>query len=253
MTWFHKTGSLAEYLAVDETVAAVFSPDLLSDQEAAAMPLVGLTSLSSLVHQAGVSAGKRVLVLGGSSATGMMGLQIARAYGASRIVTTCSPRNAELVARLGATKVIDYRRDDVWRVIKESGERFDVIYDTVGAGRSTWEGASSGGLAEGGQLVTITGDVQREMDLTELFTRGYHIVSRKLWCWLWLGGAGYHMYTQPSGSHADLLELDRLVAHGQLEVVLDQQFNFEIEQVKSAFDYLMTGHASGKVVISMIR
>jgi alcohol dehydrogenase len=77
MTWVHKTGSLAEYLAIDESAINVV-PGSVSIQEAAALPLVGLTSFASLVTLGGLRQGKdqRVLVRGGSSATGMMALQL---------------------------------------------------------------------------------------------------------------------------------------------------------------------------------
>lgn len=61
------------------------------------------------------------------------------------------------------------------------------------AGRYVWEGAASGALAPGGQLVTITGDTQGVFSIPELLTRGYQLVSRKLYCWLVIGGgASYH-------------------------------------------------------------
>lgn len=77
MTWVHKTGSLSEYLAIDESAVNVV-PKELTPQEAAALPLVAHTSYSSLVTMGGLRPGKKqkVLVLGGSSATGMMALQL---------------------------------------------------------------------------------------------------------------------------------------------------------------------------------
>jgi NADPH:quinone reductase-like Zn-dependent oxidoreductase len=184
MTWVHKTGSLAEYLAIDESAINVI-PDAITAQEAAALPLVAHTSYSSLVTMGGLRKGsnQRVLVLGGSSATGMMALQLAKAYGAAHIASTCSPRNDELVKSLGADETVNYREDDVFDVMRKAGKSFDIIYDTVGAGVSVWEGAAgtpigdhhtdtAGVLAPGGQLVTITGDIQRTLDITDLLTRG---------------------------------------------------------------------------------
>jgi NADPH:quinone reductase-like Zn-dependent oxidoreductase len=77
MTWVHKTGSLAEYLAIDESAINIV-PDSISSQEAAALPLVTHTSYASLVTLGGLAMGKqqRVLVLGGGSATGMMAVQL---------------------------------------------------------------------------------------------------------------------------------------------------------------------------------
>jgi len=250
MAWVHKTGSLAEYLAVDESVINVV-PEGMSSQEAAAMPLVAHTSFSSLVTVGGLRRGshQKVLVLGGSSATGMMALQISKAYGAASVVTTCSPHNEALVKSLGADKALNYRDQDIFERMRATGTSFDIIYDTVGAGLSVWEGAASGVLAPGGQFVTITGDVQRTLDLQDLLTRGYQIVTRKLYCLLALGGAGYHQYTQPGGNAAELAVLDRLVEEGALKAVVDRSYEFSLEQIQSAFAYLQAGHARGKVVV----
>lgn len=87
----------------------------------------------------------------------------AKAYGASHIASTCSPRNDELVKSLGADETVNYRENDVFDVMRKAGKQFDIIYDTVGAGKAVWDGAASGVLAQGGQLVTITGDVQRTL------------------------------------------------------------------------------------------
>ena len=122
------------------------------------------------------------------------------------------------------------------------------VTDTVGTGRSVWDGASGGALAPGGQLVTITGDVQRTLDIHDLLARGYQIVTRKLHCMV-VASCGYHQYTQPGGDDVDLRVLGSLVEQGALKVVIDREYKFELEQVKDAFKYLMAGHASGKVVI----
>lgn len=254
MAWVHKTGTLAEYLAVDESAVNAV-PRGMSSQEAAAMPLVAHTSFSALVTIGGLRRGEnqRVLVLGGSSATGMMALQISKAYGAASVVTTCSPRNEALVKSLGADETLNYREHDVFERMRAAERSFDIIYDTVGAGLSVWQGAASGVLAPGGQLVTITGDVQRTLDLQDLLTRGYQIVTRKLYCLLALGGAGYHQYTQPGGNSAELAVLDKLVEEGALKAVVDRSYEFSLEQILSAFAYLQAGHASGKLVVDVRR
>jgi len=66
-----------------------------------------------------------------------------------------------------------------------------------------------------------------------------------------LGGGGYHQYTQPGGDEAALVVLDALVQTGKLRAVVDKAYGFELQQVKEAFAYLMTGHARGKVVINI--
>jgi NADPH:quinone reductase-like Zn-dependent oxidoreductase len=136
MSWVWKTGSLAEYMSIDESAINVV-PKGMTEQEAAALPLVGHTSFSSLVTMGGLRhhGKQRVLVLGGSSATGMMAIQLAKAYGASRIASTCSPRNVDLVKALGADETINYREENVFDIMRGRGEAFDIIYDTVGEWR----------------------------------------------------------------------------------------------------------------------
>jgi len=253
MTWFYKTGSLAEYLAVDEEAVAVPHPKSrhLSHVEAAAVPLVSLTSYSSLVNLAGIKAGSNVLVLGGSSATGQAAIQIAKAFQAAQITTTASPRNFKLVTSLGATAVVDYRAEDVFEVLRNQGKTVDIVYDTIGGGAAVWENATAGGgcgvLAPGVQFVTITGDVQRQLDIVDLLSRGYQIATRNFHTLLNCGLGRYHQYTQPSGSQ-DLLAIRELPGYA---VAVDKVFRFELEDVKKAFAYLMTGHARGKVVVKM--
>jgi NADPH:quinone reductase-like Zn-dependent oxidoreductase len=155
------------------------------------------------------------------------------------------------VRSLGADETVNYQDQDVFEVMQTAGKTFDIIYDTVGAGVSVWEGAAAGALAKGGHLITITGDIQRNFDLTDLLSRGYQIVTRSFYCLLFNGGGGYHQYTQPGGSQADLIVLDTLVREGKLKGVVDRTYNFELSPVKEAFKYLMTGHARGKVVINV--
>ena len=89
MTPVFATGTLSEFIAVSEQFVSVV-PASTSDQHAAALPLVSLTSYNSLVTVGGLKLGSRVLILGGSSATGMMAVQIAKALGAKTIVATWS-------------------------------------------------------------------------------------------------------------------------------------------------------------------
>ena len=89
MTPIYKTGTLSEFIAISESVANLI-PDSISPQHAAALPLVSLTSYNSLVTVGRLKSGSRVLILGGSSATGIMAVQISKALGAKVIVTTWS-------------------------------------------------------------------------------------------------------------------------------------------------------------------
>ncbi|GAA5519789.1 Zinc-type alcohol dehydrogenase-like protein SA1988 [Demequina sediminis] len=118
-------GSCGEAAVADASRLAL-KPRSLTFTEAAAVPMGALTALHGL-EKARVPAGASVLVLGASGGVGHFAVQIAKALGAGRVVAVCADRNADWVAGLGADRVIAYDREDV----RDCGERFDVVFDTV--------------------------------------------------------------------------------------------------------------------------
>jgi len=120
-------GGNASHIRLDENGVLMPKPDSLSHEEAAVMSDGMATSLNFLREVAGLRAGEKVLILGASGSLGTAAVQIAAAMGAE-VTGTCSARNAGLVASLGAAHVIDYNAED----FTASGERYDVIYDTLG-------------------------------------------------------------------------------------------------------------------------
>ncbi|MCR3713752.1 zinc-dependent alcohol dehydrogenase family protein [Citrobacter freundii] len=124
-------GSLAQYAAVDADLIAR-KPANLSMREAAALPLVFLTAWEGLVDRAGVKAGDKVFVQGGSGGVGHMVIQLARIFGAD-VWASGSAEKQEMIASFGATP-INYREKNVDECVSEytAGKGFDIIYDTVG-------------------------------------------------------------------------------------------------------------------------
>lgn len=120
-------GAYAEYAAVAERVAA-HKPANMSDEEAAAVPLAGLTALQALRDEGHFAAGQRVLINGASGGVGTYAVQIAKVLGASSIVGVCSARNADLVKSLGCDRVIDYQQQD----FTQDATKYDVVFDAVG-------------------------------------------------------------------------------------------------------------------------
>ena len=107
------------------------------------MPLAGLTSLTSLRSFGHLTKGSRVLILGGTTANGIMAIQLAKAYGGAAVIAvTASAKGAALATKLGATTVVDYRERDVFAVMRAKKQRFDLIYETVDAGEAAWNGAA---------------------------------------------------------------------------------------------------------------
>jgi NADPH:quinone reductase-like Zn-dependent oxidoreductase len=141
-----RDGADAEYVAVRATELAP-KPATLTFTEAAAVPLSALTAWQALFDQGDLQAGQRVLIHGGAGGVGSFAVQLARWRGA-HVAATASARDAELVRKLGAAEVIDYRV----RRFEEAVADMDLVFDTVGG--ETWE-RSWDVLRPGGRLVSI--------------------------------------------------------------------------------------------------
>ena len=126
----HRFGTYAQFVCWPEDRLLATRPANLTDEEAAAIPYGGLLALHFL-RRAGVRAGQRVLIYGASGAVGTSAVQLARHFGA-QVTAVCSAANADLVASLGATTVIDYRSED----FTEQAARYDLILDAVGKRKS---------------------------------------------------------------------------------------------------------------------
>jgi NADPH:quinone reductase-like Zn-dependent oxidoreductase len=128
-------GSCAEYIQVPLHQVAK-SPQQWSMEEAAAMPLVGLTAWQALSPCIAPEKSSRVLIIGGSGGTGHVALQVAKALGAHDIVTICSTRNIDFCKECGATQVLDYTQSedimqDLQQLVSRQQQQFDVILDCV--------------------------------------------------------------------------------------------------------------------------
>ena len=122
-----KTGAFAEYVCVKQDKAIALKPASVTFDEAASVPIAGLTALQALRDKGKVQPGDAVLINGSSGGVGTFAVQIAKSLGAN-VTGVCSTRNLEMVRSLGADNVIDYTKDDVTK----GDQRFDVIIDNVG-------------------------------------------------------------------------------------------------------------------------
>eukprot|EP00475_Leptophrys_vorax_P018629 TRINITY_DN2550_c0_g1_i1.p1 TRINITY_DN2550_c0_g1~~TRINITY_DN2550_c0_g1_i1.p1 ORF type:complete len:363 (-),score=105.22 TRINITY_DN2550_c0_g1_i1:93-1139(-) len=239
MGHFSETGTCAEYYRTWEKYLSI-KPANIGFKQAAAIPLVALTSWQALYSQATVAEGNRVLVLGASGGTGLAAVQIAKAANA-RVVGVCSGKNAELVTSHGADEVIDYTQQNWWDVLR--GQEFDIVYDTVG-GYETWTN-SWHVLKKNGHFVTICGDSQEKpMSVGEIVGTVSRVAGRKFWSMF--STPNYYNFAT-STNFQDLDKISALVADNKFKLPLDSEYS--LNQTADALLRNKTSRAVGKVIV----
>jgi len=238
-----RIGSFAEAIAIAESDIAP-KPASLDMVQAASVPLVGLTAWQAFVDRAKLRPGQKVLIHAGSGGVGTLAIQIAKHLGAL-VATTTSTANVEWVKALGADAVIDYRKQDFTKLIRD----YDVVLDTLGGGTLA---RSVGVLRTGGKIISISGPPDpafaKEIGANWLLTVAMFFMSLGIRLRADARRVGYEFFfMRPSGQQ--LRELTKLIDAGKLKPVVDRVFPFS--QAKAAFDYLEKGHAKGKIVLKM--
>jgi NADPH:quinone reductase-like Zn-dependent oxidoreductase len=212
----------AEYRTIAETGPIVLKPDNLSFEEAASLPFGGSTALDFL-RRAGIRAGDKMLVIGASGAVGTALVQLARHFGAS-VTGVTSAGNLDLVASLGADRVIDYGKQD----FLESPETYDLIADTVGA---TSFARCKHALREKGRLLKVAGG------LSDLFSP----------LWASMTGNKRVIAGQAEERPEYVQQLADLAKAGALRPVIDRRYDFA--QMAEAHAYVETRLKRGSVVV----
>jgi NADPH:quinone reductase-like Zn-dependent oxidoreductase len=225
-------GSFAE-VAVAEADKLVPKPARLSFEEAAAVPVSGVTALQAL-RKAQVRAGQSVLVIGASGGVGTLAVQMGKALGA-RVTGVAGAGKRELVSSIGADEVIDYTRED----FTDGSRRWDVIIDT--AGRRPLRKLRRAMTAKG-SLVIVGGDGGGRW--TGGFFRG---MIRGPLMSLFVGQSLDGLTSKVN--QADLQAVADLVESGALTPVVDR--TFDLVEAADALRYLEQGHARGKVVVTV--
>uniref|UniRef100_A0A7S1RLJ4 Enoyl reductase (ER) domain-containing protein n=1 Tax=Alexandrium catenella TaxID=2925 RepID=A0A7S1RLJ4_ALECA len=225
-----KNGGLAEYIAMDCRKLGI-RPAGWTAAQAGVLPHVGLASLQALT-MAGApwQAGPTVLVLGGSGGTGHVGVQLARALGASRVVTTCSAEHEDGMRSLGVDQVIDYHTQNWWEVLTS----VDVIFDTVGqdhTGEHAYAILNNGGflvtLADGPLVLASPATAQSRPQVSQAFSA---------------------LMDYPRGS---LDTLKKMADDGVLKVLISK--TYDLGHVLDALEASRAGHAWGKISVEVAR
>jgi NADPH:quinone reductase-like Zn-dependent oxidoreductase len=237
---FPRCDCAAEYVAVEETFV-VAKPRGVSFEEAAAVPLVGVTSYLALVTYGRAQFGSSVVVVGASGGTGTTGVQIAKALGC-QVTAVCSGRNADFVRELGADKVVDYTVEDWGDALPPAS--YDIVYDCVG-GRDTYLKACRV-LKPAGRFVTIAGDKQGALTPLRLLREGTRIAVRKAWSWF---SAPAYYYLLARTSRDVLLKVAAMVDDGRLKPVVAA--TFPLDDIVQAFAAAESNRTRGKNVVVM--
>ena len=215
-----RDGSYAEYMTVRASEVAP-KPETLSHNEAAAVPLAGLTAWQALFDHAQLKKGERVLIHAGAGGVGSFAIQFAKSAGA-HVIATASSGNAALVRDLGADEFVDYRAQRFDEVLA----KVDVVLDTIGGDT---QARSIPLLNSGGRLFSVVATP----DAAALAA---------------VGATGGHFMVQPSSEN--LVRISRLIDNGTVRVVIDSVF--PLSEARAAHTKSQTGRAKGKIVLEVV-
>jgi NADPH:quinone reductase-like Zn-dependent oxidoreductase len=228
-------GAFGEYVTVREDRALVVKPAGVTFEQAAALPVAAITALQGLRDKGKLQPGQKVLINGASGGVGTFAVQLAKMMGAE-VTGVCSGRNVELVRSLGADHVIDYTKEDYTK----NGQRYDVMLDNV-ANHSFSENIRM--LNPQGKYVLIGGGGPDDQGFIGPLILPIKAALLKRFVTQEVG------FMVAEVTKPDLTYLADLVQSGKLKVVIDK--TYPLNQLPEAMQYLETGRARGKVVITI--
>ncbi len=235
-----RSGTYAEYAAIAASEVG-HKPRNITHQQAAAIPLAGLTAYQCLLAGK-LKAGQRVLIQAGSGGVGTFAIQMAKHLGAY-VATTCSARNEALVRSLGADEVIDYRNQAFDEVLRD----YDMVLDTLGGQQRerAWKV-----LRRGGRLVTVVSNMPEAVQrwgvnlgavMASLGMVGFKLAGIRR------GKRGYFVLKKCSGLQLD--EIAKWVEQGAVKVVIDKVY--PLAEIAAAHRHSESKRARGKIVIAV--
>lgn len=215
-------GTYAEYTLVDDHLLAR-KPASISWEEAAAVPLAGLTAYQALFTHGNLKKGEKVLIHAGAGGVGIYAIQLAKQAGAY-VITTASERNHELLTSLGADEVIDYRNTKFEEVLSD----IDVVFDTMGGDvqRNSFKVIKK----HTGRIISIVSNFDEEL------VKEYDVIAKNIWL-------------NPNGEQ--LSEMADLLEQKKIKSVIGATFPFSQQGIYDAHALSESHHAVGKIVVTM--
>ncbi len=222
-------GAFAEYACAAEA-KLIRKPEGVSFDQAAAMPIAGLTALQGLRDQGHLQPGQKVLINGAAGGIGTFAVQIAKSFGA-HVTGVCSTKNVELVRSLGADRVVDYTRDD----FTQGSEHYDLVLDNVG--NRPWS-AMRRALSPSGKCV-MAGAPKKLGTVLARLLQGFacSLFSRQKFT-----------FFIAKINRDDLTTLCKLIEAGKLTPAIDR--HYPLAETAEAIAYVEEGHARAKVIIT---
>jgi NADPH:quinone reductase-like Zn-dependent oxidoreductase len=223
--------AVAEY-ACTKASALVAKPEALTFEQAAAIPVAGLTALQGL-RKGKIEAGQKVLINGAAGGVGTFAVQVAKTFGAE-VTGVCSGANVEMVLSIGADKVIDYTQED----FTEGAEQYDIILECVGNKPFS---ECRRVLKPEGRYVIVGGG--HDITMVTIMTSALKTLAASA-----ISKQKAVMFMAKSNQQ-DLAFLAELIATGKMTSVIER--TYRLEETPEALAHLERGHARGKVVIQV--
>lgn len=238
-----KIGTFAEYIAIHEDDIAL-KPNNLSFEEAASIPLVGLTSYQALTEILQLQTGQKIFIQAGAGGVGTFAIQLAKLMGAT-VATTVSEAGANLVKSLGADEIINYKTEKFEKKLKN----YDAVFDTLGGEilEKSFEV-----IKGGGKLVSVSGlpnaRFGKEYGSGFFKTLLFSAASYKLTKLEKKHNVQYSfLFMKPSGEQLRIIA--NFIETGKIKPIIDQVFPFEDAQ--KAMEYAESGRAKGKIIVKI--
>ncbi|KAF9647155.1 NAD(P)-binding protein [Thelephora ganbajun] len=236
-------GALAQYTYVPAKATA-HRPEGITPNEASGIAIVALTAYTALYHIGKLEAGQRIFVNGGSTSVGIYTIQLAKALGC-KVYASASGKNEEFLKSLGVDEFYDYTKQPIHEALVQNppSSKFDVIFEAVGHAYIPLYTHSEAYLAPNGTYISVgpTPD-------------GFSETLSLLWNFFmhpkWAGGTKRRFEILRINKTGELLdEIAKAITDGKVKPVIDSVYKFE--DVLSAYDKILTGHARGKVVVEV--